>query len=70
MWTCGIDMATQQATPAIASTAVKALGDRPSGLSLFNPPLNSAPADTAGGRCRSVKARKNMAAAQKMPVPT
>ena len=33
MCTCGIDIATQHATPASASSACKPFGDRPSGLS-------------------------------------
>ena len=55
MWTCGIDIATQQATPAMQSSVCAALVDRPNGRASradgCAPPASTAAA-SAGGRPR------------------
>ena len=61
MWTCGIDMATQQPMPATISTACKALGERPSERDEWaaTPALPSAACCKGGGR-RNTKASGTM----------
>ena len=69
MWTCGIDMATQQATPAMLSSTVSAFGDRPSGRSGFAATVAELAVLIAGGRLRSTRARLSITTMQKMPTP-
>ena len=64
MWTCGIDIATQQPTPAIESSAVSAFGDKPERLRFAALSLQCAPrpCSAAGARRRSEKASGSIAA--------
>ena len=69
MWTCGIDIATQQATPATINSAISVLEERPS---VPRVPLDTAPAASAGcdgaGR-RIARMSGSMATAQIRPMP-
>ena len=81
MCTCGIDMATQQATPATHSSACSAAGEKPSGRSDTEAATGAPEAcggtsdagvmDRAadGGRGRSTNASGSIATRQKMPTP-
>jgi hypothetical protein len=68
IWTCGIDIATQHATPAIDRSPSSALGDSPSGVAL-DLPESKASVDASGGRFASTKASGSMVAKQKTPTP-
>ena len=55
MWTCGIDIATQQATPAMQSSVCAASVDRPNGRAVARRPpragrVGGAPRAPAAGR--------------------
>ncbi|MCY1366943.1 hypothetical protein D9M69_538540 [compost metagenome] len=65
MCTCGIDMATQQPTPATHSRAIAWFGLRPNGrlVSGADSPALTGAVTTSGGRWRMSEASK------KMPVP-
>ena len=68
MWTCGIDMATQQAKPARQSTTCSALGERPSP----GPPARKSAeaAGSVGARRRNTSRNGSMLSAQNTPMPT
>ena len=68
MWTCGIDMATQQAKPAISSSTCSARGDRPSDSGDFTPPVVTE-VSCAGGRRRSARESGSIVARQNRPMP-
>ena len=59
MWTCGIDIATQQATPATHEQRSQRVGRQPE-----RPRVRRAPARAAGGACRARAARGAAAAAR------
>ena len=72
MWTCGIDIATQQATPAMQSSVCAAPVDRPNGrasrIDRWAPPA-SATAASAGGRPRMKIASVAIDSAENTPRP-
>src|SRR5687767_11334635 len=70
MWTCGIDIATQQLKPATTRTACSAFGDIPSGRG----DRDATPAvvtllSVSGERRRRTSTRGNIAATQKTAMP-
>ena len=70
MCTCGIDMATQQPSPAMPRRACAWPGDKPNGE--LGPGPVSSELDVrgdAGGRWRMTKASEVIATKQKMPMP-
>ncbi len=72
MWTCGIAIATQQATPATDSSACAPFIDRPNGrVDGCGAPALSAldSATSAGGRPRMKSASDAITIAVKMPRP-
>ena len=72
MCTCGIDIATQQATPATQSSACAAFIDRPNGRSdgVAGAGAAGATATSAGGgRGACSSASSGIVRAQKMPMP-
>ena len=68
MWTCGIDIATQQPTLATHNSAISAFGETPRALA---PPvvIAAAPASAIGMRRRSVMTSSGMLSAQNTPTP-
>ena len=72
MCTCGIDIATQQATPAMHSSTCACARLRPKGRSEgTGPPARRAGAATAaGGRGRIASDSTGITSAQKMPSAT
>ena len=69
MWTCGIDIATQQAVPATISSAIAAPGESPNGLAPSGARPGMVAAVTgAGGRAYSRNERANMAMPQPIPI--
>ena len=77
MCTCGIDIATQHATPATHSSACSAPGDRPSGRDVSRagavdtalaPAADRRPA-TIGGRRRNTSASGSIVSTQNTPMP-
>jgi hypothetical protein len=68
MCTCGIDIATQQATPATHSSACAWFIEKPKGRSegCADAPPRVTPATAAGGRARSASASTGMATALTM----
>ncbi len=75
MCTCGIDMATQQATPATHSSACAVAGLRPIGRLVPEAAAAAASGECAGaatstgGRGRRNQASGRMAARQNTPMP-
>ena len=69
MCTCGIDIATQHATPATMSSACAAPGERPKGRSVPVPGAKGAGAAASGGRRCRKKRERVIATAQKTPMP-
>ena len=74
MCTCGMDMATQQATPATHSSVCRAPGESPSVLTEPAARAGAAAAPDAdcagsGGRGRRIRARGSIAARQNKPIP-
>ena len=69
MCTCGIDMATQHATPATQSRNCNAPGEKPSGRS--DPACAGAAgaAASTGGRRRNTSASGNIVSRQNTPMP-
>src|SRR5688572_12506629 len=71
MWTCGIDIATQQLSPAMISTACSAAGDIPRGREMCDATCGGAEvASVSGDRRRRASANGTMDATQKTPMPT
>ncbi len=71
MWTCGIDIATQQLRPAMTSTVCSAAGDMPSGRDGCDEARGAQEATGAsrGDRRRSARVSGSMVATQKMAMP-
>ena len=72
MWTCGIDIATQQATPASTSSAMSVFGDRPSGRVAADAASALCVTGASRAAARGAAAEARAAAsppAQKMPTP-
>ena len=72
MCTCGIDIATQQATPAMQSSVCAAFIDRPNGrVDGTGAPARTGACDgaSAGGRARMKSASAAIVRAEKMPMP-
>ncbi len=73
MCTCGIDIATQQATPATHSSAWAWFRLRPNGrvdgTAALARRAGAAAATAAGGRCRISEASSGIVTAQKRPRP-
>jgi hypothetical protein len=70
MWTCGIDIATQQLRPAITRTVCSAAGDMPSGRDDRAGARGTAEATASSGdRRRMASTSGSMLATQKMAIP-
>jgi hypothetical protein len=70
MCTCGMDIATQHATPAIDRSTMSAFGVKPSGSSLFRRLTEEAAASISGGLIRRRKDRPTIETMQNIPTPT
>ena len=69
MCTCGMAMATQQATPATHSNACAALIDKPNGLSeAIEAALPGTATANKGGRCLIKNDKPNMPRPHTMPI--
>ena len=67
MWTCGIDIATQQATPATHKIACSALGDRPAAVCAAACEASTAGPPSLGARRRSIGTNGSIASAHTTP---
>src|SRR5207245_9614399 len=70
MWTCGMDMATQHASPATERSASKAFGVRPNGRSGRFAVVPEVAWPGKGGRFLSSNASGSIVARQNTPRPT
>ena len=67
MWTCGIAIATQQATPATHNIACSALGERPAAVCAAALKASAAAPPSLGARRRTIGTNGSMASAHTAP---